>query len=183
MAAPSRSINYRKGVVVDMAFDEKQFNDLMRAFKKLPPAATRELRDEARQIGRDLVIPEILQAMGQTAPSFAGKLGQSVRVGRDRKVKVIVGQGRKGPKFSGGASTYMVRYGSIVGPYIAKGSEKTAPYHARKDGQAETWQMWPQQVDQRWTKVASDAYTERAFVLWEKAATDIVDKWNRGSDY
>lgn len=181
MAAPSRSYNYRKGVSIEV--DRDEYNSLLRSMKNLPPAAQRELRADAARIADDIVIPDIKAAMHQTAPSFAPKLANSVRAGRDRKVRVIVGndRGRKGSntRYSGGATTNMLRYGTIEGVYqTANGTT------AMSDGQSYRsngrWQLWAEQVTGRWTQIASDNYTEDAHREWVKSVNTIVDDWNRG---
>lgn len=176
MAAPSRGYNYRKGVSIEV--DRDEYYRLLRAMQNLPDAANRELRWEARTIAEDIVMPEIKQAMHETAPSFAPKMSQSVRAGRDRKVRVIVGQ-KRGVKFSGGATTQMLRYGTIVGAYQTADGRT-----AMGDGQSYfskgKWQMWAEQVDGRWTEIASNRYTEPAHNAWVREVTNIIDDWNRG---
>jgi hypothetical protein len=62
----------------------------------------------------------------------------------------------------------MIRFGTIKGQYMAR-SGRT--------------QFWAEGIRPGWTDTADEQYYEPAFDAWTKAATKLVNDWNRGRDY
>lgn len=170
MAAPSRSINYRRGLSQDfVGFVESDMIDILAALKGLPDAANRDLRAVSEDIADRIMVPEIKAEIINHAGGYAAKLNKSVRARRDRIPNVVVGQGNRGARYSGGANTAMLRFGTIKGGYVSRSGK---------------YQFWADSIDAAgWTQAASENYTDRAFRAWEKATDQIVQDWNRGKDY
>lgn len=171
MAAPSRSRNYRKGVAVDL--DRDEMASILFSLKNFPKVASREMRRRAEEIADQIMVPAIKGAITAKAGNYAPKLNQSVRASADRIPKVTVGQGPRGPRFSGGAATWQIRYGTIVGGYItARGGIRGGRY-----------QFWADSTQRKWTDDAYNVYNGPVFDAWTKEANQIIDSWNRGVDY
>lgn len=147
--------------------DPDSYYALLRALKGLPKEANNELRVESRKIAETIIKPAVTNAIIQQAGNYGPKLVKSVSVSRDRVPKIRVGNNRK--TFSGGASANIIRYGTIVGPYLAR-TERG------RTGQ----QMWPETVTPGWTKSASNDYTQPVFDAWQNSVAKIVIKWNGG---
>jgi hypothetical protein len=154
-----------------ISVDPSEFASILGSLKALPKSASDDLRQTAIQISDAIMVPSIKSAISQHAGSYAPKLNQSVKAGRDRIPKVTVGS--KSITFSGGASTNFIRFGTIKGVYLSQPSFAS-------NGK---YQTWAQGVRPGWTDTASNNYTEPAFLAWEKGVEDITDKWNRGVDY
>jgi hypothetical protein len=151
--------------------DSTEYASILRSLKSLPKGASDDLRITAVQIADSIMVPSIQSAISQHAGSYATKLNQSVKAGRDRIPKVTIGS--RSITFSGGASTNFIRFGTIKGVYQSQPS-------ASSTGR---FQMWAQGVRPGWTDAAANSYTEPTFLAWQKGVDDIVDKWNRGFDY
>jgi hypothetical protein len=171
MAAPSRSRNYRKGVAVDL--DQSEFLDILRGLSNFPKVASREMRRRAEEIADQIMVPAIKSAISSKAGGYAPKLNQSVKASTDRIPKVTVGQGPRGPRFSGGAATWQIRYGTIVGGYIT----------SRGGARAGRYQFWADSTRRKWTDDAANNYQEPTFNAWIDQANQIITNWNRGRDY
>lgn len=172
MAAPSRSRNYRKGVAVDL--DKDEMISLLFSLQNFPKVASREMRRRAEEIADQIMVPAIRGAISAKAGNYAPKLNKSVRASHDRIPKVVVGQGPRGPRFSGGAATWQIRYGTIVGGYISRGNGY---------GRPPKYQFWADSTQRKWTDDAYQDYNGPAFQAWIKEANQIIDNWNRGVDY
>jgi hypothetical protein len=199
MAAPSRSINYRTGAPVE--FDATEFKALLMAMKQLPKKANDDLRDDAGRIAENIMKPIVIREILQhVSPRVAGPLIASIRVGRDRIPKLIIGKssgpyysGRKsnagsmiGPRpnnkprarrQAGQASSNMLRYGTIVGVYQrASGPAPNGRYFSRGESV-----NWPKNVVKvGWTTAASDSYIPRVYGEWQEAVRDVCLDWERG---
>lgn len=173
MAAPSRSINYRKGSGSAIDIDPASYFALLRAMKALPKEAQTELRQESINITDRIIIPVVKDAIRLHTGNYATKLNESIRAGRDRIPKVIIGKKRK-PLYSGGANTVMLKYGSIVGEY------KTRTQIGTWVTRGEHVQTWASQIIPGWTKTAAIGYTQPAFRAWESEIETIVKEWNWG---
>jgi hypothetical protein len=151
--------------------DPAEYASILRSLKKLPKGASDDLRLTAIQIADSIMVPSIKSAISLQAGNYANKLNKAVKAGRDRIPKVTIGS--KSIVFSGGASTNFIRFGTIKGVYESQPS-------AASSGR---FQMWAQGVRPGWTDTAANSYTEPTFQAWQKGVNDVVDKWNRGSDY
>lgn len=151
--------------------DPAEYASIVRSLKNLPKGASDDLRQTAIRIADSIMVPSIRSAISQHAGSYAPKLNQAVKAGRDRIPKVTIGS--KSIAFSGGASTNFIRFGTIKGVYQSQPSQASIGY----------FQRWAQGVRPGWTDTAANTYTEPTFLAWEKGIEDITDKWNRGSDY
>jgi hypothetical protein len=151
--------------------DPVQFASILQSLKSLPKGASDELRKTGIEIADRIMVPSIQSAISAHAGSYATKLNQAVKAGRDRIPKVTIGS--KSVAFSGGASTNFIRFGTIKSVYLSQPS-------AASTGR---FQMWAQGVRPGWTDTAANLYTEPTFLAWEKGVSDITDKWNRGVDY
>lgn len=167
---------------IDYEMYVEDYKAVIRALREFPVEASRELRLEAEIIADEIVAPAIRHAIETHAPSYAPKLNATVVSTRDRIPKVRVGNnnryspisGRsmntraKGAvgAFSGGATTNMIRFGTIKGPYTY-----------RAGGEA----SWAQNITPGWTDAAEAVYFEPAFRGWETAVKNLVRKWDRGS--
>jgi hypothetical protein len=151
--------------------DASEYASILRSLKALPKGASDDLRQTAILIADSIMVPSIRSAISQHAGSYANKLNESVKAGRDRIPKVTIGS--KSLAFSGGASTNFIRFGTIKGVYQSQPS-------ANSTGR---FQMWAQGVRPGWTDTAANTYTEPTFLAWQKGVDDVVDKWNRGVDY
>jgi hypothetical protein len=154
-----------------MKVDPAQYASILQSLKALPKGASEDLRQTAIQIADSIMVPSIRGAISAHAGSYASKLNQAVKAGRDRIPKVTIGS--KSVAFSGGASTNYIRFGTIKGVYESQPS-------AVSTGK---FQFWAQGVRPGWTDAAAESYTEPTFLAWQKGVNDVVDKWNRGSDY
>jgi hypothetical protein len=151
--------------------DASEYASILRSLKSLPKGASEDLRQTAIQIADSIMVPDIKSAISNHAGSYATKLNQAVKAGRDRIPKVTIGS--KKITFSGGASTNFIRFGTIKGVYQSQPS-------AASTGRA---QLWAQGVSPGWTDAAANSYTEPTFLAWEKGVENVIDKWNRGVDY
>jgi hypothetical protein len=163
--------------------DQTQFRQLLDSLGSLEKSANREMRREAADIADQIMVPAIRSAISQHAPGYAKKLNQAIVTKQDRLPSVRVGNSNKfssrgtvtNPRantgrgvYSGGATTNMIRFGTIKGQYTAR-SGRT--------------QFWAEGVRPGWTDTADADYYEPAFNAWIKTASKLVDNWNRGRDY
>jgi hypothetical protein len=199
MAAPSRSTNYRTGAPVE--FDDAEFKDLLYVLQQLPKKVNDDLRNDAGRIAENIMKPIVIREILQhVAPQVAAPLIASIRVGRDRIPKLIIGKSSgpyySGRKFSGNslvgprtqgkprarrqagqASSNMLRYGTIVGVYQrAGGPSVNGRYFSR--GASVNWAKNVVKVG--WTKAASDSYIPRVYNEWQEAVRDVCLDWERG---
>ena len=169
-------------MAVDQSFtvDYGEYRRLLDALGSLDKAANREMREEAAMIAEDIMMPAIKSAITSHAGNYATKLNATVKTKQDRLPGVRVGNSTKtssrgtvmNPRalggsgaFSGGATSNMIRFGTIKGSYTSRSGRP---------------QLWAQGIRPGWTETADQAYAEPAFAAWEKTAQEIVDKWNRG---
>lgn len=153
-----------------VTLDPREFRKVLFGLKTLDASANRQMRLESERIAEAIMVPAIKRNISAFAPSYADKLNRSVRTKQDRIPSVkIGGSGRSnGGAYSGGASTNMLRFGTIKGQYTSR-SGRT--------------QFWAETNRPGWTKAADEDYAEPAFAAWVKEAEKIVNDWNRGSDY
>jgi hypothetical protein len=169
-------------MAVDQSFtvDYGEYRRLLDALGSLDKAANREMREEASMIAEDIMMPAIKSAITSHAGNYAQKLNQTVKTKQDRLPGVRVGNSTKTSSrgtvmnsralggsgaFSGGATSNMIRFGTIKGSYTSRSGRP---------------QLWAQGIRPGWTETADQAYAEPAFAAWEKTAQEIVDRWNRG---
>jgi hypothetical protein len=160
--------------------DYGEYRRLLDALGSLDKAANREMREEAAMIAQDIMMPAIKSAITSHAGNYASKLTQTVRIKQDRLPGVRVGDSTKTSSrgtvlnsraaggrgaFSGGATSNMIRFGTIKGSYTSRSGRP---------------QLWAQGIRPGWTDTADQAYAEKAFASWEKTAIDLIDRWNRG---
>lgn len=149
-----------------VALDPKEFRKVLTGLKGLDKSANRDMRLVSERIADQIIVPTIRRTIAAYAPSYADKLNGSIRTKQDRIPSVRIGESRS--RYSGGASTNMLRFGTIKGQYTAR-SGRT--------------QFWAEGNRPGWTQAADNEYAEPAFAAWVKEAEKIVDDWNRGSDY
>ena len=168
----------------DYAFiDRVELRTLLDSLGSLEKAANRDMRREAGYIADEIMVPAIKSAINSHTGLYATKLNASIRTKQDRIPSVRVGNSNKfssrgnvtNPRantgrgaYSGGATTNMIRFGTIVGQYAAR-SGRT--------------QFWAEGIRPGWTDTADEQYYEPAFDAWIKTATKLVNDWNRGRDY
>jgi hypothetical protein len=150
-----------------ISFDQSQYNDVLMGLKSVPKAASRDMRAEAAKIAEQIMVPAIQRAISSFTNNYASKLNKSVKTRQDRIPSVRVGNSNRAG-YSGGASTNMLRFGTIKGQYQARGGKT---------------QFWAEGVRPGWTDQASDDYYEPAFSAWTLTANNLVNSWNKGSDY
>lgn len=135
-------------------------NDILRAFRKLPPEANKELRQASQTIAEQYMAP----AWREAAINYAGPWGQtianSVRVRKDRVPAVNIGGARK--KLSGGASPTMVRYPSNKGSQGRAGKRTPPAFGEGTD----------------WMGNVKERYAPQAIQEWSKAVDQIIMKWS-----
>lgn len=163
--------------------DQLEFRQLLDSLGSFEKAANRDMRREAEYIADSIMVPAIKSAISQHAPGYAKKLNSSIRTKQDRIPSVKIGNSNKyspranltNPRantgrgvYSGGATTNMIRFGTIKGQYTSR-SGKT--------------QFWAEGIRPGWTDTADAAYYEPAFNAWIETANKLVDNWNRGKDY
>jgi hypothetical protein len=160
--------------------DYGEYIELLDALGSLDKAANREMREEASFIAESIMMPEIKFQISSHAPAYATKLNQTIRTGLDRLPSVKIGNSTKTSSrgtvlnsrtaggrgvFSGGATSNMIRYGTIVGSYTSRSGRP---------------QLWAQSIRPGWPDAADNAYVEPAFAAWANTAQDLIDRWNRG---
>jgi hypothetical protein len=163
--------------------DQLEFRRLLDSLGSFEKAANRDMRREAEYIADSIMVPAIQSAISSHAPGYARKLNASIRTKQDRVPSVKVGNSTKfssrgnptNPRantgrgvYSGGATTNMIRFGTIKGQYTSR-SGKT--------------QFWAEGIRPGWTDTADADYYEPAFAAWTNTAEKLIDDWNRGSDY
>jgi hypothetical protein len=152
-----------------VSLDPREFSNVLNGLKTLDKSANRDMRLVSEQIADQIMVPAIRRTISAYAPSYADKLNRSIRTKQDRIPSVRIGaSGRGSGSYSGGASTNMLRFGTIKGQYTAR-SGRT--------------QFWADGNTPGWTQAADNDYAEPAFAAWVKEAEKIVNNWNRGSDY
>tara|TARA_R110000868_G_scaffold194221_1_gene439591 strand:- start:258 stop:776 length:519 start_codon:yes stop_codon:yes gene_type:complete len=163
--------------------DYGEYRRLLDGLGSLEKSANREMRQEAELIAESIMMPAIKSAISSHAPNYASKLNATIRTKQDRLPGVRVGNSTKTSSrgtilnsrtaggsgvFSGGATSNMIRFGTIKGYYTSRSGRP---------------QLWAQGIRPGWTDTADEAYSERAFAAWEKTAEELIDRWNRGVDH
>lgn len=159
--------------------DVSEYYDILDALGGLEKAANRQMRLEAEGIASDIMVPAIRSAISAHAGFYAHKLNQSVRTRQDRIPSVKVGNSNRYSArgntnrtgtgvYSGGATTNMIRFGTIKGEYTSRSGRR---------------QLWAYGIRPGWTDTADAMYAEPAFAAWTNTANKLVDEWNRGRDY
>jgi hypothetical protein len=159
--------------------DDREVRDLLDALGSFEKAANRDMRRQSEYIAEEIMVPAFRSAISSHAPGYARKLNQSIRTKQDRIPSVRIGNSsryssrgnlnRQGSGvYSGGATTNMIRFGTIQGQYTAR-SGRT--------------QFWAEGIRPGWTDTAESSYYEPAFAEWTKQANKLISDWNRGKDY
>jgi hypothetical protein len=160
--------------------DYGEYRRLLDSLGSLDKAANREMRAEAEMIAENIMVPAISSAIRSHAPNYATKLIATIRTKQDRLPGVRIGNSTKTSSrgtvlnsrtaggrgvYSGGATTNMIRFGTIKGYYTSRSGRP---------------QLWAQGIRPGWTNTADAMYAEPAFAAWANTAQDVVDRWNRG---
>lgn len=159
--------------------DDREIRDILDALGGFEKAANREMRRQSEYIAEEIMVPAFRSAISSHAPGYAKKLNQSIRTKQDRIPSVKIGNSNRystrgnvnrqgNGVYSGGATTNMIRFGTIQGQYTAR-SGRT--------------QFWAEGIRPGWTDTAEADYYEPAFKEWTKQAEKLVNDWNRGADY
>lgn len=159
--------------------DDREIRDILDALGGFEKAANREMRRQSEYIAEEIMVPAFRSAISSHAPGYAKKLNQSIRTKQDRIPSVKIGNSNRystrgnvnrqgNGVYSGGATTNMIRFGTIQGQYTAR-SGRT--------------QFWAESIRPGWTDTAEADYYEPAFKEWTKQAEKLVNDWNRGADY
>ena len=96
---------------VDIAVEG--LNELMRAFRALPKEASKEMRQRAKVIAGNFMVPAWKDAAINYAGPWGFDLANAIKPRTDRIPGITVGNNKK--TFRGGATTNMVRYPSHSG--------------------------------------------------------------------
>lgn len=199
MAAPSRSRNYRSGSMIQ--FDIDEYKSLLFHMKSLPKKASEDLRNDAAHIAETIMKPIVIREILQhVSPQMAGPIINSIRVGRDRIPKLLIGR-NSGPYYSGRsrrsfqpvgpknnpkpkarrlahqATSNMMRYGTIVGVYARQGGSIGSKGYVSR-GESVNWPK--NTVRPGWTTSASNQYIPRVWDEWQEAVRDVCLDWERG---
>jgi hypothetical protein len=168
---------------MSIELDQGELRTLLDSLGSLEKAANRDMRREAGYIAEEIMVPAIKSAINSHAGLYAKKLNDSIRTKQDRIPSVRVGNSNKfssrgnvtNPRantgrgvYSGGATTNMIRFGTIKGAYVSR-SGRT--------------QLWAEGIRPGWTDAADADYYEPAFKAWTETANKLVDNWNRGRDF
>lgn len=159
--------------------DDREIRDILDALGGFEKAANREMRRQSEYIAEEIMVPAFRSAISSHAPGYAKKLNQSISTKQDRIPSVKIGNSNRystrgnvnrqgNGVYSGGATTNMIRFGTIQGQYTAR-SGRT--------------QFWAEGIRPGWTDTAEADYYEPAFKEWTKQAEKLVNDWNRGADY
>lgn len=159
--------------------DDREVRDLLDALGSFEKAANRDMRRESEYIAEEIMVPAFRSAINNHAPGYAKKLNASIRTKQDRIPSVRIGNSNRYSTrgnvnrtgtgvYSGGATTNMIRFGTIQGQYTAR-SGRT--------------QFWAEGIRPGWTDTAEASYYEPAFTEWTRVANKLINDWNRGKDY
>jgi hypothetical protein len=160
--------------------DYGEYRAILDSLGSLEKAANREMREEAQIIADQIMVPAIQSAISSHAGLYAKKLNETIKTRQDRLPSVKIGNSNKTSSrgtvlssrtaggrgvYSGGATTNMIRFGTIKGAYVSRSGRP---------------QLWAEGIRPGWTDAADAMYAEPAFAAWTKTANDLIDKWNRG---
>lgn len=159
--------------------DDGDIRDILDALGSFEKVVNREMRRQSEYIAEEIMVPAFRSAISNHAPGYARKLNQSIRTKQDRIPSVRIGNSNRFSTrgnlnrtgtgvYSGGATTNMIRFGTIQGQYTAR-SGRT--------------QFWAEGIRPGWTDTAEADYYEPAFAEWTKQANKLINDWNRGADY
>ena len=137
-------------------------NDVLRALRKLPKEANKEMRQASKNIAERHMVPAWKKAALEGAGPWGEAIAGSVRAGADRVPKVMIGSNRKA--VSGGASPTMLRYPTDKGNRARAGQGVNNRMPAAF-GSGTNW------ISQ------SRDYVPEAIKEWGKAVDQIVMKW------
>ena len=163
--------------------DVSEYYDILDSLGGLEKAANRQMRFEAEAIAEEIMVPAIRSAISSHTGLYARNLNSSIRTRQDRIPSVKIGNSNRfssrgtltNPRantgrgvYSGGATTNMIRFGTIKGEYTSRSGRR---------------QLWAYGIRPGWTDTADAMYAEPAFAAWTSTANKLVDDWNRGRDY
>jgi hypothetical protein len=159
--------------------NDREIRNLLDSLGSFEKAANRDMRRESEYIAEEIMVPAFRSAISSHAPGYARKLNASIRTKQDRIPSVKIGNSNRYSSrgnvnrtgngvYSGGATTNMIRFGTIQGQYTSR-SGRT--------------QFWAEGIRPGWTDTAEADYYEPAFTEWTKVATKLINDWNRGRDY
>lgn len=130
-------------------------NELLRAFKRLPPEASQELRQRSISIAGNIMAPAWKDAAITYAGPWGFDLANSVKARRDRVPAVTVGNNKR--TFAGGATSNMVRYPSDTG---------------------ERGNSWAPFEPTHWMSKVRN-YKDEAFRQWAQGLDTVIAHWNQ----
>ncbi len=159
--------------------NDREIRNLLDSLGSFEKAANRDMRRESEYIAEEIMVPAFRSAISSHAPGYAKKLNASIRTKQDRIPSVKIGNSSRYSSrgnvnrtgngvYSGGATTNMIRFGTIEGQYTSR-SGRT--------------QFWAEGIRPGWTDTAEADYYEPAFNEWTKVAEKLINDWNRGRDY
>ena len=159
--------------------NDREIRNLLDSLGSFEKAANRDMRRESEYIAEEIMVPAFRSAISSHAPGYAHKLNASIRTKQDRIPSVKIGNSNRYSSrgnvnrtgngvYSGGATTNMIRFGTIKGQYTSR-SGRT--------------QFWAEGIRPGWTDTAEADYYEPAFNEWTKTAEKLINDWNRGRDY
>jgi hypothetical protein len=159
--------------------NDREIRNLLDSLGSFEKAANRDMRRESEYIAEEIMVPAFHSAISSHAPGYARKLNASIRTKQDRIPSVKIGNSNRYSSrgnvnrtgngvYSGGATTNMIRFGTIKGQYTSR-SGRT--------------QFWAEGIRPGWTDTAEADYYEPAFNEWTKTAEKLINDWNRGRDY
>ena len=159
--------------------DQLEFRRLLDSLGSFEKAANRDMRRESEYIAEEIMVPAFRSAISSHAPGYARNLNASIRTKQDRIPSVRIGNSNRYSSrgnlnrtgngvYSGGATTNMIRFGTIQGQYTSR-SGRT--------------QFWAEGISPGWTDTAESSYYEPAFTEWTRVANKLINDWNRGKDY
>lgn len=157
--------------------------EVLHALNQVGWQIDKDARRTAQDIADEIMVPAFERAINQAAGNYAPKLIKTIQTRKDRIPSVKIGNNarrRAGSKalrgtgavaaglYSGGATSNMIRFGTIKGGYVARGGK---------------YQFWADSVEGKWTDIAEADYYDRAWKAWTSSVNTLVDNWNRGKDY
>jgi hypothetical protein len=149
----------------NIVWDDSEFTQVLFHLGSLPKKASQDLRMRAIEIAEGPMKKIYTGAIKETVSEpLAEPLIKSMRARRDRIPVLAIGDNRK-KKYSGGASTNMVRYGTIIGPYFSRGRRVNWPKNAVKG---------------QWIKLGDERAYTPILNEWMEEVKEICLDWERG---
>ena len=138
--------------------DVRGLRGVLANLRQFPKEASAELRQEARKVAEERMLPAWKDAALNYGGPWGQRIAEDITVRSDRVPSLRVGKQRK--KFSGGASTNMVRYLSDAGDQGLAGGATPPAF-----GQG-----------LHWIRKRTD-YRREAMKDYEEALRRVIRKW------